>query len=1204
VQRNDARPATESTLKSPGLRLFLSVLCSLLVGLIGLGVLGYRIATSQGRLAWFPILAFTGLSLLVQRSSFHFGTPVVHSLAGVIDLSAVLALGPTAGSMVAAASGLTYLELNALHHQRLTRRYLVEIPLFNAGLKASIALLGGVLFQALGGPLPLEREGLIGAQRFDGHIILAICAVSALWFVLDHLGWGLLDYLEGGTERLRTFLRDAIPQALFVELFPLPSSLVVAMVYTYLGWPAFALVALFIVVVAVLQGSMAQRWADARDELVQRVAELSTIEQTGRAIAQAQLDVDELCHLMYTYTSRVADATIFHLGLFDGDTYTLKLWIRDGEPVPQQTFQMTPGVGLVNWMRESKQPILVRDFSKEIDSLPAQPVYVSDNPPNSALYVPLIAGEAVIGTMSIQSFRRNAYGDSDLRVLSAMANQAAMAIQKAQLYAQERKRVRQLETIGQVTSQVAAILELDELFHQVVHLVRDNFGYYYVVIYTADREHSSVTFQASASAGGPEVAIGVEWGQGLIGWVAAHGQAVLVNDVGSDTRYRSVAALAETHSELAVPLLLEGELVGVLDVQSDQRNAFGPDDLFILETLGAQVALAIHEAHLYEAEQQQAWLSTVMLQVAEAASRLSDLDDVVTTIVRLVPLLAGVDRCAILLWDPDTETFVPAQTHGLAPKLREAFAQMRFPAGAMPALDLIRLDNRPLPINAAQDGLLIPKNLAETFHIQEMAVLPLLARGEFLGAMLVDYAGQAHSFSERMINMLSGIANQAATVIHSARLVQAQQEEAYVSMALLQVADTVSRSADLRETLGAVVRITPMLVGVEACAILLWDGEASAFLPVQQYGLKGEARSTFWQLRLTRDEPPMRQLLTGEPFAPLGGLDGNAGLATAEGSPPAEGSKPSLLMFPLVTRGEVVGGMLVEYSGSVQHFRRWTNILTGIASQAAIAVENDHLLREAAEQERMRQELEVARRIQTSFLPECCPHIPGWELASLWRSARQVGGDFYDFIPLPPSAEGPLPGENRLGLAIADVADKGVPAALFMALCRTLVRTVAIDGRSPGAAIDRANDLILADARSDLFVTLFYTILLPQSGAIAYVNAGHVPPLLVRSVDGRVEELWTHGMAMGVLPHLEVEERMAHLDPGDIVVLYTDGVSEASNAEGEMFGRERLKQVASAHRTQCAEELVRTIDDSITAFVGNAPQFDDFTLVVARRRPV
>ena len=980
------------------------------------------------------------------------------------------------------------------------------------------------------------------------------------------------------------------------------------------GWTALILAALFVVVIVVL----VQRWAAARNELEQRVAELSTIEQMGRTIAQAQLDVDELCRLMYDFARQVADATIFHLGLFDGDQYTLKLWVREGEAVPQQTFQMTPGVGLVNWMRESKQPLLVRDFSKEINSLPARPIYVSDNPPRSALYVPLIAGETVMGTMSVQSFRQNAYGDSDLRVLSAMANQAALAIQKAQLYAQEHKRVRQLETIGQVASQVAATLELDELFQRVVHLVRDNFRYYHVAIYTADRELQTVTFQASASAGGKSVTPDVAWGQGLIGWVLSHGQSVLVNDVTGDSRYHNVEALEETHSEVVVPLLLDAahELVGAIDVQSDQLNAFGPDDLFILETLSTQVAMAIYEARLYETERQQAWLSTALLQVAEAASRLEDMDDVLTTIVRLVPLLAGVERCAIVLWDPDTETFLPAQVYGLTPELRETFAQMRFPAGAMPALDLIRLDNNPLLVNVARDGLLIPRDLVEAFNIQEMALLPLLAQGEFLGALLVDYAGRPPSFGERMIHMLTGIANQAATVIHSARLVQAQQEETYVSMALLQVADTVSRATDLAQTLAAVVRITPMLVGVEACAILLWDGVAGAFLPFQQYGLKGERKAAFERLRLTKDEPPMHQLLAGEPFVPLEGLSspGTSYLVAADGPvpghrtglPPARSSSasnPSLLILPLVVKGDVLGGMLVDYSGSAQHFRRRMNILTGIASEAAIAVQNDRLIQESAEQERMKQELEVARRIQTSFLPECCPPILGWELASLWRSARQVGGDFYDFIPLPPSANGPLPAADRLGLVIADVADKGVPAALFMALCRTLVRTVAIDGRPPGAAIARANDLILADARSGMFVTLFYTILPPQSGAITYVNAGHMPVLLIRSADGRVEELWTHGMAMGVLPHLEVEERTAHLDPGDILVLYTDGVTEASNAESEMFGRERLKEVASAHRAQSAEDLAQMIDEAITAFVGNAPQFDDFTLVVAKCMP-
>jgi sigma-B regulation protein RsbU (phosphoserine phosphatase) len=170
-----------------------------------------------------------------------------------------------------------------------------------------------------------------------------------------------------------------------------------------------------------------------------------------------------------------------------------------------------------------------------------------------------------------------------------------------------------------------------------------------------------------------------------------------------------------------------------------------------------------------------------------------------------------------------------------------------------------------------------------------------------------------------------------------------------------------------------------------------------------------------------------------------------------------------------------------------------------------------------------------------------------------------------------------------------------------MALSRTLLRTMAIGGRPPDVTVARANNLILADARTDLFVTLFYAILQPDSGEITYVNAGHMPPLLLRMAKGTVDELWTGGMALGVLPDIEFESRKTRLDVGDTLVLYTDGVTEASNAEQQMFGKERLIQVACAHHTESAKELAKTIDEAVAAFVGDAPQFDDFTLVVAKR---
>ena len=1168
-----------------------ATLYSLLVGCTGLAILAFQIASQPTALDWLPILIFASLSFLVQRSSFHFGSPIVHSLSGVIDVAAVLSLGLTAGATVAALSGGAYLVFNALRHQYSTRRSLVQIPIFNSGLKALMALAGGAVFELLSGPLPYSRAAAQAPTMAD---ILAVCAVSVLWFVLDHVGWGILDFAEGGFRQVRDFLEAAFPQALLIELVPLPVSLVVALVYTSLNGLAFLLLAIAIIAISVLT----RHWADARSQLVRRMAEVSAVEQMGRAIAQAQLDVDELCQLLYQHTSRIVDATIFHLGLFEGDEYAIKLWMQDGQPSPRRTFRMTPGVGLVNWQRESKQPLLVRDLERETGSLPAKPSYVSGKPPRSALFVPLMVNQTVVGTMSVQSFRPEAYDQEDLRVLSAMANQAALAIQKAQLYAQERKRVRQLETISQISRQITATMELDELFERTVRLIRDNFGYYYVTVYTADPSRGSVNFEASASAGDSQVTIDVEWGQGLLGWVAAQGQAVVVNDVKNDTRYRCVEALEETRSELTVPLLLEDELVGVLDVQSDQVDFFGDDDLFILETLGDQLAIAIQEARLYEAERQQAWLSTALLQVADAMSQVSDMDSVLSTIVRLTPLLVGVDRCTILLWDLEAEVFTPTQTYGLAPELRQEFEQMPFQPDSVPALDLVRLDKRPLLIPADDKGNLIPQGMAEIFDIQEMLLLPLLAQGDLLGVMMVDYAGRAHTFTDRMVEMLTGIANQAAMVIQTARLVQAQREEAYVSMALLQVAESLNRASTLPEILETIVRITPILAGVEGCAILLRDRETDLLLPYRQYGLEPEERTSFFELRVPLGASSLRELADGGAYIHLQEKDSQIA--------PLFGDR-TVLALPISTKGELLGTMLVRSDGNQQFNQRWMNILTGIAGQTAIAIENDRLMQEAAEQERLQQELAVGQRIQTSFLPEQSPAIPGWDIAVVWRSARQVGGDFYDFIPLPadrthdPGLRAAAPEQGRTGLVIADVADKGVPAALFMALSRTLLRTVAMDGRRPAAALARANDLIVSDARSDLFVTMFYAILQPNLGELTYTNAGHTLPLLVRASGDTIEELHTEGMAMGVLPEVEFEEKTALMVPGDVLVLYTDGVTEASNQAGEMFGQARLVEVVRTHCHLSAEELCRTIDATVSDFVGGAPQFDDFTLMIVSR---
>lgn len=263
-------------------------------------------------------------------------------------------------------------------------------------------------------------------------------------------------------------------------------------------------------------------------------------------------------------------------------------------------------------------------------------------------------------------------------------------------------------------------------------------------------------------------------------------------------------------------------------------------------------------------------------------------------------------------------------------------------------------------------------------------------------------------------------------------------------------------------------------------------------------------------------------------------------------------------------------------------------IIRNLITERKTAAEKDRYRREL---ERREYEMETARGIQQSFLPESPPQVEGFELAALSLPAREVGGDFYDFIPI---------SQDKWGLVIADVSGKGVPAALFMALSRTLVRANVMADLTASEAIQRANHLISQDARSGMFVTLFYAVLDSKRRRLNYVNAGHNPPLLLQGSAGNVILLEAKGIALGVMDDIDLEERELELASNDTVILYTDGVTEAINEKEEQFGQERLIEVAAQSTNLPARNLINRIREEVTTFAQGQPQFDDFTLVILK----
>jgi phosphoserine phosphatase RsbU/P len=250
----------------------------------------------------------------------------------------------------------------------------------------------------------------------------------------------------------------------------------------------------------------------------------------------------------------------------------------------------------------------------------------------------------------------------------------------------------------------------------------------------------------------------------------------------------------------------------------------------------------------------------------------------------------------------------------------------------------------------------------------------------------------------------------------------------------------------------------------------------------------------------------------------------------------------------------------------------------------------DNLRRTTAEKERYTKELEIAKEIQDTFLPESVPDIPGIGIAAATIPAMEIGGDFYDFISL---------GGDRWGITMADVSGKGISAALFMALSRTLLHVSGGAGIDPTSAIRQANQWIYEDGRSSMFVTVFYGVLDPAGMQFSYVNAGHNPPVLVR--DECVGELGgSRGIALGVVPDVSIASTALELRHGDLIVLYTDGITEAFNERDEAFGEERLSGFLRLNRAKPARVVLEGLIAEIRRFTGTAAQSDDITLVVVK----
>ncbi|MFN8497456.1 MAG: SpoIIE family protein phosphatase [Anaerolineae bacterium] len=637
----------------------------------------------------------------------------------------------------------------------------------------------------------------------------------------------------------------------------------------------------------------------------------------------------------------------------------------------------------------------------------------------------------------------------------------------------------------------------------------------------------------------------------------------------------------------SIPIRARKRTLGILNVTGASEEVFSGADLSVLGAVGDALGMAIERAQLIDYARSRRYREQETL-LRLSRELLSSLDprQVTQLVVEEAARILDADAAALsLLAGDDTMTIVA--TVGWEPQWLEDNAFRALPGGLthrayVEGDTIIEADMQASPSGGS--------DIVRAHGWRAGVAVPVAIRGAAIGVLAV-YARAADHFSDEDSRLLGLIAAQAALAIHNAREYEEKAQEAWHRNALLQVSENIrnlSRMEDILETVG---RLAPMFLGARSCGFFLWDGAAAAFAP---HAIQGGTDETARRARFAALTSPQggaifeRVLADRQPFL----VTRPEAAASADLFDVFDADR--LLIVPLVARSLLVGVMALDPSAETERYTpRLLEIASGMGSQTAVAIENERLRRAELEAERLAQELELAHHIQRSFLPDQAPTLAGWDIAPCWKPARIVTGDFYDFVAQP---------DGGVGVVIADVSDKGAPAAIFMAVSRSLLRASVLAYPQPVEAIDHANALIAADADSSMFVTAFLLALDGRGGHLDFVNAGHNPPLLVRA-DGSVEWLGqdAHGPALGIVLDYRWPGRGADLAAGDTLVLYTDGITEAINERDEAFGEARLAELVAAHRRLSAEALAARIVDAVGEFAGDHPQFDDITLVVLKR---
>lgn len=811
--------------------------------------------------------------------------------------------------------------------------------------------------------------------------------------------------------------------------------------------------------------------------------------------------------------------------------------------------------------------------------------------------VPLRIGDRVLGTLSLFNRTAREFSEQEISLAQAIADQIAMAVEHARLLEERERQIAELRTLGNVSLAAAQALDLPTLLRRVYAALAEflRLDAFSMLVY--DAEHELIIDGLS-----------IDEGQEYSHWArqplpAGSLSARIINSR-QPLLFKNLPEEMADHPELVSHLIGSGrpaiswlgvpifqrddQPIGLIAVQSYEENVFSERDLVLLTNVARQVALHIQNVRLLTQRAHQILDLDAIGRAGRLVAASYDLEEMLDGVYRILTETVRAGVFYLLICEPGSRQITNAIFIEEGVKATAYLPGSRPQAGSL--TEWILTQRRPLLIDdmdSAREQLArqgaAPVPFSGDYKIRSWVGVPLLAQGSEPIGVISLQDNQAHLYDADTVELLRQVASHVSLGVQKIRLLEAEQEARRTADTLREVARVLSSSFDPAEVLQLILQELHKVIAYDTASIMLLDGQQLRIAASRGWPAREDPRGAVFAVQ---QSAAGRVLQEQRPILTQNTQDNPDWLT----QPPGERIH-SWIGVPLIARGQSLGVLNIDAYQRDYFSARDMSVAETFARHAAVALENARLYQESVT--RVEQEMAIARQIQSNLFPSALPQIAGLQMAARCLPARETGGDFFDVVCLP---------GNRVGILVGDVSGKSLPAAMLMAVARSVTRSEALHHQEPSAVMRSTNHWIALDVPPSTFVALNYALLDLRRAGLALSSAGQLAPLR-RQADGQLEylEVPPPALPLGLIDNLDYAAERYPLQVGDTIVFYTDGIVEARDAERRLFGFERLEALIRRHGDLPPAQLIDHILSAVGTFVDGAPQQDDMTLLVVRR---